>query len=91
MGPTLGAEFLGIVGDLSNYADAGRLASHLAGVRRLLCGVVADIGGGGQVLFPPSPGSVARARLPKPRTGVGAGQGVQAVGHASSPAYAVGL
>jgi transposase len=28
VGPTLGAEFLAIVGDLSNYADAGRLAAH---------------------------------------------------------------
>lgn len=28
MGPILGAEFLAIVGDLSTYADAGRLAAH---------------------------------------------------------------
>lgn len=28
MGPILGAEFLAIVGDLSSYADAGRLAAH---------------------------------------------------------------
>jgi transposase len=28
MGPTLGAEFLAIVGDLSSYADTGRLAAH---------------------------------------------------------------
>ncbi|MFF0638002.1 IS110 family transposase [Nocardia sp. NPDC004151] len=28
MGPILGAEFLAIVGDMSGYADAGRLASH---------------------------------------------------------------
>ncbi|MEU6148047.1 IS110 family transposase [Streptomyces sp. NPDC047081] len=28
MGPILGAEFIAIVGDLSGYADAGRLASH---------------------------------------------------------------
>lgn len=28
MGPILGAEFLAIVGDLSGYADAGRLAAH---------------------------------------------------------------
>lgn len=28
MGPILGAEFLAVVGDLSGYADAGRLASH---------------------------------------------------------------
>lgn len=28
MGPILGAEFVAIVGDLSGYADAGRLASH---------------------------------------------------------------
>lgn len=36
MGPILGAEFLAIVGDLSGYADAGRLAAHagLAAVSR---------------------------------------------------------
>ncbi|WP_009999555.1 IS110 family transposase, partial [Streptomyces clavuligerus] len=28
MGPVLGAEFVAIVGDLSGYKDAGRLASH---------------------------------------------------------------
>ncbi|MFE6049121.1 transposase, partial [Kitasatospora sp. NPDC056446] len=28
MGPILGAEFVAIVGDLSGYRDAGRLASH---------------------------------------------------------------
>jgi transposase len=28
MGPILGAEFIAIVGDLSDYRDAGRLASH---------------------------------------------------------------
>ncbi|GAA2124730.1 IS110 family transposase [Kitasatospora saccharophila] len=28
MGPVLGAEFVAIVGDLSSYLDAGRLASH---------------------------------------------------------------
>ncbi|MBO2466259.1 IS110 family transposase [Actinomadura violacea] len=28
MGPILGAEFIAIVGDLSGYADAGRLAAH---------------------------------------------------------------
>ncbi|WP_031185630.1 IS110 family transposase [Streptomyces sp. NRRL F-5635] len=28
MGPILGAEFVAIVGDLTGYADAGRLASH---------------------------------------------------------------
>jgi transposase len=28
MGPILGAEFLAVVGDLSSYADAGRLAAH---------------------------------------------------------------
>lgn len=28
MGPILGAEFPAIVGDLSSYADAGRLAAH---------------------------------------------------------------
>lgn len=28
MGPILGAEFVAIVGDLSGYADAGRLAAH---------------------------------------------------------------
>jgi transposase len=33
MGPVLGAKFLAIVGDLSTYADAGRLAAH-AGLAR---------------------------------------------------------
>lgn len=28
MGPILGADFVAIVGDLSGYKDAGRLASH---------------------------------------------------------------